>query len=263
MVVVVVVVIVVVKNSIELRKLFNNKNSYSEQKSNRWFRTYKMRTYIWGKNNKNSGWDNITTELEEQNSNFKFLFGSSLYTTARRREPQVSSTHWVHWKKSRTPILVHLVVSQIKDNFIVTTFLSLFEISLRREEGKVSGVVGVVSGIGLLRLILQALGCIGDVWLVVESAKRTFFLCGGPQFESSSCIGRTHDLIGIAAGSNTIWLLLARNCSCYVLFDQLMNSVNVDFLGIFSALCSIICNASIVWTNTFVLLWTYDYDCIL
>ena len=39
---------------------------------------------------------------------------------------------------------------------------------------------------------------------MVESAKRTFFLCGGPQFESSSSIGRIHDLIGIAAGSNMI-----------------------------------------------------------
>ena len=145
-------------------------------------------------------------------------------------------------------------------------FLFLFEFSLGRKESRVSGVVGVVSGMGLLLLILQALGCIEDVWVVVESAKRTFFLCGRPQFESSSSIGRIHDLIGIAAGSNMIWLMSARNCSCYVLFDQLMNSVNVDFLWFFSALCSIICNASIVWTsyiNIFVLLWFHDYDCIL
>ena len=79
-----------------------------------------------------------------------------------------------------------------------------------------------------------------------NETKRTFFMCGGPQFESSSSIGRIHDLIGIAAGSNMIGLMSARNWDCYVLFDQLMNSVNVDFFGIFSALCSIICNASIV-----------------
>ena len=62
---------------------------------------------------------------------------------------------------------------------------------------------------------------------------------------------------------NMIGLMSARNWACYVLCDQLMN---VDFLGILSALCSIICNSSIVWTsyiNTFVLLWTYEYDCIL
>ena len=78
---------------------------------------------------------------------------------------------------------------------------------------------------------------------MVESAKCTFFLCGGPQFESSSSIGRIDDLIGIAVGLNMIGLMSARNWACYVLFDQLMN---VDFLGILSALCSIICNASIV-----------------
>ena len=78
---------------------------------------------------------------------------------------------------------------------------------------------------------------------MVELAKCTFFLCGGLQFESSSSIGRIHDLIGIAVGLNMIGLMSARNWDCYVLFDQLMN---VDFLGIISALCSIICNASIV-----------------
>ena len=67
------------------------------------------------------------------------------------------------------------------------------------------------------------------------------FLCGGPQFESSSSIGRIHDLIGIAAELNMIGLMSARNWACYVLFDQL---VNVDFLGILSALCSIFCNDS-------------------
>ena len=39
---------------------------------------------------------------------------------------------------------------------------------------------------------------------MVESAKRTLFLCGGPQLESSLSIERIHDLIGIAAGSNMI-----------------------------------------------------------
>ena len=154
----------------------------------------------------------------------------------------------------------------MKENFTFPTFLLLFEFSLCREGIRVSGVVGVVSGMGLLLLILQALGCVGDVWLAVESAKRTFLLCGSPQFESSSSIGRIHDVIGLAAGSNMIGLLSARNWTCYVLFDQLMNSVNVDFFGILSDLCSMICNASIVWTsyiNTSVLLWTYDYDCIL
>ena len=75
------------------------------------------------------------------------------------------------------------------------------------------GASGVgVSGMGALLLILQALGYVGVVssWLVVESeigaesAKRTFFLCGSPQFEIISSIGRIHDLIGIAAGSNMI-----------------------------------------------------------
>ena len=94
----------------------------------------------------------------------------------------------------------------MKENFTFPTFLFLFEFSLRREEIRVSGVVGVVSGMGLLLLILQALGCVGDVCLVVESAKRTFFLCGDPQFESSSSIGKIHDLIGIAAGSNMMGL---------------------------------------------------------
>ena len=78
---------------------------------------------------------------------------------------------------------------------------------------------------------------------MVESAKCTFFFCGGPQFESSSSIGRIHEMIGIAVGLNMIELMSAGNWACYVLFDQLMN---VDFLGILSALCSIICNASIV-----------------
>ena len=65
------------------------------------------------------------------------------------------------------------IALSMKENFTVTTFLFLFEISLRREEIRMSGVVGVVSGIGLLLLILQALGCVGDVWLVVEVAKCT------------------------------------------------------------------------------------------
>ena len=39
-------------------------------------------------------------------------------------------------------------------------------------------------------------------WLSPQNAR--FFLCGGPQFEISSSIGRKHDLIGIAAGSNMI-----------------------------------------------------------
>ena len=107
----------------------------------------------------------------------------------------------------------------MKENFTVfvpSTFLFLFEFSLRWEEIRVSGVFGVVSGMCLLLLILQALGCVGDVWLVVGSAKRTFFLCGGPQFESSSSIGRIHDLIGIAAGSNMIGLMSARKWACIV-----------------------------------------------
>ena len=37
------------------------------------------------------------------------------------------------------------------------------------------GVFGVVSGMGLLLLILQALECVGNVCLVAESAKHTFF----------------------------------------------------------------------------------------
>ena len=93
--------------------------------------------------------------------------------------------------------------------------------------------------------------------------KMHVFLCGGPQFESSSSIGRIHDLIGIAEGLSMIGLTSARNWACYVLFDQLMN---LDILGILSALCSTICNANIVWTsyiNTSVLLWTYEYDCFL
>ena len=101
------------------------------------------------------------------------------------------------------------IALSLKENltvFVPTTFLF--------QELRVSGVVGSGcgsgwSGMGALRLIPQASGCVGDVssWMVttvVESAKRTFFLCGGPQFESSSSIGRIHDLIGIAAGSNKI-----------------------------------------------------------
>ena len=57
----------------------------------------------------------------------------------------------------------------------IRSILFLFVFSLRREEIRLSGVVGVVSGMGLLLLILQALGCVGEVWLVVESAKCTFF----------------------------------------------------------------------------------------
>ena len=79
-----------------------------------------------------------------------------------------------------------------------------------------------------------------DWWLSRQNARS---LCGGPQFESSSSIGPIHDLIGMAVGLNMIGLMSARNWACYVLFDQL---INVDFLGILSALCSIICNASIV-----------------
>ena len=106
------------------------------------------------------------------------------------------------------------IALSMKENFTVfvpSPFLFLFEFSLRWEQIRVSRVVGVVSGMGLLLLILQALGCVGDVWLVVGSAKRTFFLWGGPQFESSSSIGRIHDLIGFAAGSNMIGLKSARN----------------------------------------------------
>ena len=64
------------------------------------------------------------------------------------------------------------IALSLKENFTVPTFL------FRTEEIRVSGVVGVVSGMGLLHLlllILQALGCVGDVWLVVELAKWTFF----------------------------------------------------------------------------------------
>ena len=50
-----------------------------------------------------------------------------------------------------------------QENLTVTASVFLFEISLRREEIRVSGVVRVVSGMGLLLLILQALGCVGDV----------------------------------------------------------------------------------------------------
>ena len=47
-----------------------------------------------------------------------------------------------------------------------------------------------------------------DWWLsprlVLSQQNARFFLCGGPQFEIISSIGRIHDLIGIAAGSNMI-----------------------------------------------------------
>ena len=50
----------------------------------------------------------------------------------------------------------------MKENLTVTAFLFLFVFSIRKEI-RVSGVVGVVSRMGLLLLILQALGCVGDV----------------------------------------------------------------------------------------------------
>ena len=47
-------------------------------------------------------------------------------------------------------------------------------------------------------------GClIRDLVIITD-----IFLCGGPQFESKSCVGRKHDLIGVTAGSNMIVLLL-------------------------------------------------------
>ena len=91
---------------------------------------------------------------------------------------------------------------------------------------------------GFACLILQALGCVGDAWLLVVSAKRTFFFVVVSQFESSSSIERIHDLIGHDAGSNMIGLLSARNLACYVLFDQLMISVNGEFLETYSATLS-------------------------
>ena len=51
----------------------------------------------------------------------------------------------------------------MKENLIVTAFLLRFVFSLRREDIRLSGVVGVVSGMGLLLLILYALGCVGEV----------------------------------------------------------------------------------------------------
>ena len=53
-----------------------------------------------------------------------------------------------------------------------------------------------------------------------ESAKRTFFLCGGPQFEIISSIGRIHDLIGIAAGSNIKILMIARERRLIILMRK-------------------------------------------
>ena len=50
----------------------------------------------------------------------------------------------------------------MKENLTAPAFLFLFVFSLRREEIRLSGVVGVVSGMGLLLLILQALGCVGE-----------------------------------------------------------------------------------------------------
>ena len=47
---------------------------------------------------------------------------------------------------------------------------------------------------------------------MAESAKRTFFLSGGPLFEISSSIGRIHDLIGIAVGSNIMDCKIAARC---------------------------------------------------
>ena len=81
-----------------------------------------------------------------------------------------------------------------------------------------------------------------DWWLSRQNAR--FFVWWSTIWSSS--IGRIHDLIGIAVGLNMIGLMSARNWVCFVLFDQLMN---LDFLGTLSALCSIICNASIVWTS--------------
>ena len=49
----------------------------------------------------------------------------------------------------------------MKENLTVNAFLFVFVFSLRREKIRVSEVVGVVSGMGLLLLILQALGCVG------------------------------------------------------------------------------------------------------
>ena len=55
------------------------------------------------------------------------------------------------------------IALSMKENLTVTAFLFLFVFSLHREEIRVSEVVGVVSGMGLLLLILQALGCVGEV----------------------------------------------------------------------------------------------------
>ena len=55
------------------------------------------------------------------------------------------------------------IALSMKENLTVTAFLFLSVFSLRREDIGVSEVVGVVSGMGLLLLILQALGCVGEV----------------------------------------------------------------------------------------------------
>ena len=61
----------------------------------------------------------------------------------------------------------------MKENFTVTTFLFLFEFSLRREEIRVSGVVGVVSGMRLLLLISPS-SWMFDWWLSRQNER---FLC--------------------------------------------------------------------------------------
>ena len=71
-------------------------------------------------------------------------FGSSLCTTARSPEPQVSSIHPV-FTDSDTSQFGSIALSMKELYFTVTTFLFLLEFSLRRKGIRVSGVVVVVT----------------------------------------------------------------------------------------------------------------------